>query len=76
MGHTVGTRGLPIAYFCIGHHWHNSSSHWDKTNVYGAQVIQFNIVTKNLSNMEQKFHLHIRKDWYLLCISTPWFFGM
>jgi hypothetical protein len=62
MGHTVGTRGLPITYFCIGHHQHNSSSHWDKTNVYGAQVIQFNIVPKNLNNMEQNFHLHICKD--------------
>jgi hypothetical protein len=40
---------------------YNGSSHRDKTSVYGAQVICYDIGPKNLINMEQGFHLHICK---------------
>jgi hypothetical protein len=42
-------------------HRRNDSSHLDKTNAYGAQMIRYDIVPRNLSNMEQEFHLQICK---------------
>jgi hypothetical protein len=38
-------------------HQCNDSSHLDKISAYGAQVIRCDIITKNLNNMEHKFHL-------------------
>jgi hypothetical protein len=33
-------------------HQHNDSSHLDKTNAYGAQMICCDIIPKNLNNMQ------------------------
>jgi hypothetical protein len=57
-------------------HPHNGSSHWDKTNAYGAWVIHYDIQLGNLNNMEQEFHLLISKCWFIFCIWALWFFGM
>jgi hypothetical protein len=55
MGHIVGTTIFAMSY------QYNSSSHRNKTGVYGVQVIHYDIGPKNLNNMEQGFHLQICK---------------
>jgi hypothetical protein len=57
-------------------HRHNVSSHLDKTSAYGVRVIHYDNVPRNLSNMDQEFHLQICKGWSLLCIWVLWFFVM
>jgi hypothetical protein len=38
-------------------HRRNDSSHMNKTNAYGARMIHYDVVTRNLNNMEHEFHL-------------------
>jgi hypothetical protein len=38
-------------------------------------MIQYEIVSKTLSNMEHEFHLQILKGWFLFFIWTSWFYG-
>jgi len=56
MGHTVGTTCLKLQIFAMFHQC-KDSSHLDKTNACGVQVIHYDIIPKNLNNMEHKFHL-------------------